>query len=89
VLTSLSLLLHRQLITQVREHHGAARLHVVPSLCPMSVSPADFTRAPDLLRRSRVLTDDWLDRGLDLSTGATALDLHEHTAHGSTTRRSA
>ena len=89
VLTSLSLLLHRQLIAQVRDHRGPARLHVVPSLCPLSVSPADFTHAPELLRRSRVATDAWLDRGLDVSTGARALDLHEHTAQRSTTRRSA
>ena len=46
-LSALSLLLHRQLIAQVRGYAGVAQLHVVPPLCPLTVSPADFTQTPD------------------------------------------
>ena len=48
-LSSLSLLLHRQLIAQVRGYAGVAQLHVVPPLCPLSVSPADFTQTSGLM----------------------------------------
>src|SRR5690349_1350527 len=50
MVTALSLLLHRQLLGQVRDFHGPARLHVLPPLCPLAVSPADFTHAEALLR---------------------------------------
>jgi NTE family protein len=46
VLAALSLLLHRQLLTQVRGYVGDAQLHVLPPLCPLSVSPADSARRP-------------------------------------------
>src|SRR5688572_5721746 len=35
-LTALSLLLHRQLLGQVRDYHGRARLHLLPPLCPLT-----------------------------------------------------
>ena len=60
-LTALNLLLHRQLADEVRGYAGRARLHVVPALCPLSVSPADFTQAGSLMARARVTTGDWLD----------------------------
>jgi NTE family protein len=86
-LSSLSLLLHRQLIAQVRGYTGGARLHVVPPLCPLSVSPADFTQTPDLLRRAHESSKDWLeaprDRGGQGDAGVLALH-----AHAAPTRRS-
>lgn len=83
MLTALSLLLHRQLLTQVRAFRGRARLHVLPPLCPLSVSPADFTHAQALLRRSHRVTSEWLahDRGAPAS--AEVLALHQHPDHGS------
>lgn len=79
VLTALSLLLHRQLLTQVRDHRGPARLHVLPPLCPLSVSPADFSRAPALLRRSHRATGEWLAHGRgDGSPAEEVLALHQH-----------
>ncbi|MEO7422304.1 MAG: patatin-like phospholipase family protein [Ornithinibacter sp.] len=59
-LSALSLLLHQQLLAQVREHHGRARQHVMPPLCPLSVSPADFSRAADLIERSHQVSNRWL-----------------------------
>lgn len=81
-LSSLSLLLHRQLIAQVRGYTGAAELHIVPPLCPLSVSPADFTQTPDLLRRAHESTKDWLDsrRGVDGQRDPSVLALHAHAA---------
>lgn len=76
-LGSLSLLLHRQLIGRVRGYAGEARLHVVPPLCPLSVSPADFGQASALVRRAHQSTWDWLEA--DGAPGdASMLALHTH-----------
>lgn len=83
MLTALSLLLHRQLLEQVRDYGGRARLHVLPPLCPLSVSPADFTHAPGLLRRSHHVTSQWLDSGLDTPATTQVLALHQHPDPGS------
>jgi len=82
MLTALSLILHRQLLAQVRDYDGHARLHVLPPLCPLFVSPADFTQARDLLRRSHRATREWLRRGQDATTTTQVLALHQHPDRG-------
>ena len=77
-LTALSLLLHRQTLAQVRGHRGRARLHVLPPLCPLSVSPADFSHAADLMRRSHQATNEWLGGAEHPTDPATVLSLHRH-----------
>jgi len=88
-LTALSLLLHRQLQAQVRDYRGSARLHVMPPLCPLAVSPADFVHAAGLLRRSRRVSSQWLARGEDAVGPEHVLALHDHFAPGSAAPRSA
>ncbi|GGN02440.1 hypothetical patatin-like protein [Terrabacter tumescens] len=80
-LSSLSLLLHRQLIAQVRGYTGTSRLHVVPPLCPLSVSPADFTQTSLLVRRARQSTREWLEarHGESAQDDASVLALHTHS----------
>lgn len=79
-LTSLSLLLHRQLQAQVRQYDGPARVHVLPPLCPLSTSPADFTQAAGLLRRSHRVTSQWLAHRAADNPAADVLSLHRHAA---------
>ncbi len=88
-LTALALLLHRQLQAQVRDYRGRARLHVLPPLCPLAVSPADFGHAAVLLRRSHRASSQWLARGQDKTAPAQALSLHEHPSSGTARPRSA
>lgn len=76
-LTALSLLLHRQLMAQVNGYGGEARLHVVPPLCPLSVSPADFTQTATLLARAHESTSTWLTARPRLDD-ASVLALHAH-----------
>jgi NTE family protein len=78
-LSSLSLLLHRQLIAQVRGYAGVAQLHVVPPLCPLTVSPADFTQTSGLMARARESTKGWLEARSD-PLDASVLALHTHHA---------
>jgi NTE family protein len=83
-LTSVSVLLHRQLIEQVHAYSGRARLHVVPPLCPLAISPADFTRLGSLMRRARVSTEHWLDNEPEagLHSPGDVLAFHaEHRPH--------
>lgn len=82
VLAALSLLLHRQLLTQVRGYVGDAQLHVLPPLCPLSVSPADFSQTADLMARAHASTSRRL-RGTDRrGTGAPALHGHRERREG-------
>lgn len=79
-LTALTLLLHTRLTDEVDRYAGDARLHVVPPLCPLAVSPADFTRADELIERTRASTSLWLRRELERGedrSDATALALHD------------
>jgi NTE family protein len=79
-LTALTLLLHRQLMAQVNHYRGPATLHVVPPLCPLAVSPADFTQTSALVVRSHEGTRRWLERsdGIDAIDDASVLSLHTH-----------
>lgn len=60
-LTALALLLHRQLVDEVDRYAGRARLHVAPPLCPLSISPADFSRSGALIERAHQTTTAWLE----------------------------
>lgn len=80
VLTALSLLLHRQTSAQVRGYAGSARLHVVPPLCPLSISPADFSRTSALVARADDATRRWLQTPPEAPGDADVLALHTH--HG-------
>lgn len=60
-LTAFSLLVHVQLLTEVEGYAGHARLHVLPPLCPLAVSPADFRHAGPLMSRAREAVTAWLD----------------------------
>lgn len=80
-LTSLSLLLHRGLIAQVRAYAGTALLHVLPPLCPLSVSAADFTHTSALIARAHLATRAWLQtsaHGIEPDRDASNLALHTH-----------
>lgn len=84
-LSALNLLLHRQLLDEVRTYGGRARLHVAPPLCPLAVSAADFEQADVLMTRARQSTRDWLiessARPIDTRQAADARNLAFHPRH--------
>jgi NTE family protein len=84
-LTALNLLLHRQLVDEVRTYRGHARLHVAPPLCPLAVSSADFHQAELLMTRAPQSTRDWLHgssaRPIDAGQAADARNLAFHARH--------
>jgi NTE family protein len=76
-LHGLTLLIHQRLAPDVERFGGQVGLHVVPSLCPLSVSPADFSRADELIESARASTRTWLERGCPPDV-ATAMLPHPH-----------
>jgi NTE family protein len=82
-----SLLVHQRLLTEVAtagradsaDPADSVTVHVLPPLCPLAVSAADFTHAAELTERGRAATLRWLSsRGPDRPHQERVLSLHEH-----------
>jgi NTE family protein len=83
-LQALSFLTQQRLIRDVATYADQAELHVIPPLCPLTVSSADFSHAAELIERARSATSRWLDnRNDELPHQERFLSLHEHQAAGS------
>jgi NTE family protein len=83
-LQALSFLTQQRLIRDVATYADRAELHVIPPLCPLAVSSADFGHAPELIERARHATAVWLDsRSDELPHQERFLSLHEHDDAGS------
>lgn len=79
-LHALSLLLEQRLIRDVEALQGTIDLRVIPPLCPLDVSPADFSQARMLIDRSYEAARRWIDH-LDTHIGADQardLGFHRH-----------
>ncbi|KZC42503.1 UNVERIFIED_ORG: alpha/beta hydrolase, partial [Rhodanobacter sp. FW104-R5] len=75
---ALSLLVARQLVYDADRFSGSAvELRIVPSLCPLDVSPYDYSAAAGLIARARAETCRWLERG-GLERAGTPPQLREH-----------
>jgi NTE family protein len=62
-LQALTLLIEQRLVIDVAHFTAHADLKVLPPLCPLAVSSADFSRAGELIERARLATGDWIDSG--------------------------
>jgi NTE family protein len=62
-LHSLTLLIEQRLIHEVASLRTDASIRLLPPLCPLAVSPADFSRAPELIDRARQASLRWIDSG--------------------------
>lgn len=80
-LQGLSTLVEHRIGLDVGFWKGTTPLKVVPPLCPITVSPADFSQASDLIRRAYVSTRDWLAAGCP-DVGP-SLGTHRHDRVGS------
>jgi NTE family protein len=59
-LHSVSLLVHRRLERDIGEFEDDCTLHLLPPLCPVSVSPTDFDQARELIDRAYESSVQWL-----------------------------
>src|SRR5262245_19953866 len=62
-LHSITLLIAHQLVADLERCGGQAEIVTVPPLCPLAVSPYDFSRAGELIERAAEQTRRWLQRG--------------------------
>lgn len=62
-LHAITLLIAHQLVMDLERLRGRAEIITVPPLCPLSVSPYDFSHARELIERAAEQTRGWLDRG--------------------------
>jgi len=84
-------LIEEQRLRAVVAQVGAdTRLHVIPPLCPVEVSPVDFGQTGQLIRRAAKATAYWLDHGVAMPGEARELgDLHATDTEDPDTRRRA
>ncbi len=76
-LQSLTLLLAQGLARDVERFEGDVALMVLPPLCPLEVSPVDFSHTEELIERARVTSGEWLD-GPHRILPHEVLGLHRH-----------
>src|ERR1700739_1746788 len=62
-LQAVNLLIARQLVRDLEQLSGQVDVFTVPPLCPIAVSPYDFSRARELIGRSAATTRSWLQGG--------------------------
>lgn len=78
---ALSLLVARQLVHDLERWGDRAHIAVVPPLCPLDVSPYDYSRCGELIDRAAAATLAWLKAdGLSSRRVPGALEPHEHNA---------
>jgi NTE family protein len=76
---ALTLLIEQRLIGEVSGHDPSVGVHVLPPLCPLTVSAADFGHAGELIKRSEHASRAWLAEGMDLLPAQERfLSLHSH-----------
>ncbi|HEY8011724.1 MAG TPA: patatin-like phospholipase family protein [Rudaea sp.] len=74
---ALSLLVSRQLVHDAERFAGDVTLRIVPNLCPLDVSPYDYSAGRSLIAQSRTRTRQWLETG-GLDHAGVPQPLHEH-----------
>lgn len=75
---ALSLVLNHKLMESLERYTESARVKVVPPLCPVSISPIDFSHAADLIGRARESTTRWLGQGEPLRASLKRVAPHSH-----------
>lgn len=68
-LHALNILIARQLTDAIRRFRTTVEIVVVPPLCPLGVSPYDFTSVGTLIDRAHQSTVDWLRAGVEQVDG--------------------
>ena len=80
-LHSLTLLIAQRLIHEIAGKGGAVTIKILPPLCPLAVSAADFGHAAHLIARARRTSLEWIGSGdIDLPAPERLLAPHDHRA---------
>jgi NTE family protein len=60
---ALTLVIAQQVVRDLREVSRTTEVLMAPALCPLNVSPFDFSRGPELIERAAEATRDWIAGG--------------------------
>jgi NTE family protein len=74
---SIGLLVSRQLVVDIEHYASRADICVVPTLCPLEVSPYDYSASGGLVERSMAKTRHWIMDG-GLRSSGVPHELREH-----------
>lgn len=77
-LQALALAINQRLAWDVERYESTCLVRVVPPLCPVRTSPADFSHGADLIARARVATHEWLGNLPAPSEQAYLFSPHSH-----------
>lgn len=78
-LHALTLLVAHQMVRDLDLLAGTVDIHTVPTLCPLDVSPFDFSQTEALIARAADHTCEWLEQGgLTRQEVPAALRAHRH-----------
>lgn len=77
-LHALTLAINQRLAVDVAQYESAVELRVVPPLCPLDVSPMDFTQSARLIKRSHDATRKWMTEPHPATGQAVLLEPHRH-----------
>ena len=78
-LHALTLLIARQLLSELRELDPGIEYRIVPPLCPLSRSPYDFSSTGELIERAARSTEEWLaSGGMDRRDIPHTMNTHAH-----------
>ncbi len=77
-LHAITLLIAHQTVRDLRHLMGKVDISTVPALCPLAVSPTDFSNTGDLIERAAQNTRAWIDEG-GLSRQEVPASLIAHT----------
>lgn len=84
-LHAITLMINWQIMHELERVPAGIAVHVVPPLCPLGVSPFDFSQSTSLINRARSSTDEWIkDGGLARSSRPGELAPHHHGRSGTT-----
>jgi NTE family protein len=81
-LHAITLMINWQLMHELQRIPAEVDVHIVPTLCPLAVSPFDFSSAKELIERSAVSSTKWIEEGgLTRRARPQELSPHRHAAH--------
>jgi NTE family protein len=82
-LHAITLLTASQLVAELERIREPTQYHILPTACPLGVTPFDFARTPELIEQAYRRTLNWIaEGGLDSNIIPAALRLHSHTGTG-------
>ena len=78
-LQAINLLVQQRLRADVEQYRETASLRVIPPLCPLNVSPLDFSHTSELIDRAYHTTREWFALGQPRRDEPAVLDFHDHS----------